>query len=307
MTGEAPFHAGIAEAPEGVRARWLRTSDGKRIRAVFWPGAGRGMVLVLPGRCEYVEKYGRVVGHLRALGFAAAVIDWRGQGLSDRAPPYPELGHIEDFGAYQLDLAALLAAPEVTEAPGRRILLCHSMGGAIGLRAMIEGAEVEAGIFSAPMWQIRLGRAARIVARPLAGAAVFIGRGNRSMPFTGRRAATANEANPLSSDPEAALRLARQLGAHPELGLGPPSAHWISAALRETARLARLPSPARPMLGFLGDEETVVSPEAIRARFAATPGATLVDCPGARHEILMERPEIEALVWSRIGAFLDRP
>lgn len=299
---DAPFFAEIAEAPPGARARWLLTRDGKRLRAVFWPGAGRGMVLVLPGRTEHAEKYGRVVARLSALGFASAVLDWRGQGLSEREPPDSTLGHVRDFEDYQRDLAALLEAPEVAGAVGPRVLLCHSMGGCVGLRAMIEGAEVAGGVFSAPMWGLRLGPAARLVARPLAQASALLGRGRRGMPFTGGR--TAGE-DPLSSDPEAAARLARQLAAHPELGLGPPSADWTAAAFREMARLARSPSSARPMLGFLGSDERVVSPAAIEARFAATPGAALVRCPGARHEILMERAEIQARVWPRIAEFLD--
>ena len=56
--------------------------------ARFAPPPGRkGTVCVFPGRAEFIEKYFEVVRDLRARGFAVATIDWRGQGLSDRALP----------------------------------------------------------------------------------------------------------------------------------------------------------------------------------------------------------------------------
>jgi predicted alpha/beta hydrolase len=33
-------------------------------------------------------------------GFAVAILDWRGQGLSDRALPNARKGHIYDFSEY---------------------------------------------------------------------------------------------------------------------------------------------------------------------------------------------------------------
>ena len=47
----------------------------------------KGTVCIFPGRTEFIEKYFEVVRDLRARGFAVAVLDWRGQGLSDRARP----------------------------------------------------------------------------------------------------------------------------------------------------------------------------------------------------------------------------
>lgn len=305
MTG-APFHADVAAAPKGAAARWLRTRDGKRIRAVFWTGGSRGTVIVLPGRTEYVEKYGKVVGRLTARGFSVAVLDWRGQGLSDRDPPFPELGHVDDFRAYLLDLDALLAAPEIAAGPRPLLMLCHSMGGCVGLRALVERHDFAGSIFSAPMWGIRVGRAAGLLVRPLTGAASWIGLGRRPMPGSGLGNRGGVEGNPLTTDLNAFQAAERQVTLHPELGLGPPSIRWISAAFREMAALRRLPSPGHPMLGFLGSEERVVEPQAVIARFGQASDAELVRCPGARHEILMEREEIQILAWSRIDAYLDR-
>jgi lysophospholipase len=302
----APFHAEVADAPPGAEPLWLRAEDGARLRAVLWRGGARGTVLVLPGRTEYIEKYGRVAGRLRALGFAVAILDWRGQGLSERHPVWPQFGQIEDFAVYQRDVAALLDHPDIAVAPRPTLLLCHSMGGTIGLRALMTRPEIAGAVFSAPMWGIAIRPAARVMLGPVTGAALLLGFGPRAMPGSGGRDAPEFAANRLTSDRDAFDWASRQVMAHPELALGAPSVRWTRAAFRETARLARLPSPNRPMLGFLGAEETVVSPRAITARFGAAPDGELVLCPGARHEILMERAEIQRHVWTRIAAFLDR-
>ena len=108
----------------GAEARWLTASDGVRLRAVVWRGGRQGTAVIFPGRTEFAEKYGRVAGELVARGLSVLVIDWRGQGLSDRHPANAMLGHIEDFRTYQLDVAALLdlearAGPARAALPGR--------------------------------------------------------------------------------------------------------------------------------------------------------------------------------------------
>jgi lysophospholipase len=302
----APFHAEVAEAPPGATAVWLRAEDGKRLRAVSWRGSGRGTALVFPGRTEYVEKYGRVVGRLHALGLSVAVIDWRGQGLSERHPTWPAFGQVEDFRAYQWDVAALLDHPEIAGAPRPLVLVGHSMGGAIGLRTLMEQPGIAGAIFSAPMWGIEIRPAARAMLGPVTAAALLLGLGPRAMPGSGGRGSLAFEANRLTSDRAAFDWAAGQVVAHPGLALGPPSVHWTRAAFREIAWLARQPSPDQPMLGFLGGAERVVSRMAVTARFAAAPDGLLVSCGDARHEIFLERAEIQSLVWARIAAFLDR-
>ena len=134
----APFHAEIADSAPGAEAYWLAASDGVRLRAVVWAGGSRGTAVVFPGRTEFAEKYGRVAAQLVARGLAVAMIDWRGQGLSDRPPGNAMRGHVEDFRDYQRDVAALLGLVERLEMPGPRYLFAHSMGGCIGLRTLLE-------------------------------------------------------------------------------------------------------------------------------------------------------------------------
>lgn len=303
----APFHADIADAPEGARAFWLKASDGVRLRAVVWTGGRRGTVIVFPGRSEFAEKYGRVARSLCDRGFAVAVIDWRGQGLSDRHPGNPMLGHVEDFRDYQRDVAALLDLVAALGTPEPTWLFAHSMGGCIGLRTLLERADFCGAVFSAPMWRLHMKAATRELTARVARMANLAGLGGRLTP--GARAeptpvAVGFEANPLTSDPEVYAWCLGQITTHPELALGGPSVQWTSAALQEMTRLAIAPLPTLPILVLLGGVETVVSSAMIRRQVARMPACELAEFPEARHEIFMERPETVAEVWARIDRFM---
>lgn len=304
MAQPAPFYAKIAGAPEGTAA-WYVTAGEVRLRVALSPRGPRGLALILPGRTEYVEKYGQVMSLLAGAGFGSAVIDWRGQGLATR-PRDPMLGHVGRFAEYQDDLAAVLALPQISAHPGPRVLIAHSMGGAIGLRALQRGLGVQAAVFTSPMWGIALDPWMQPLARLLARLGTALGLGLRRAPG-GKPEPYVLEAdfddNDLTSDRPQYERMIAHLVAHPELGLAGPSFAWADAAFREIDALARLPGPALPVLGFLGTAERVVSADAIRSRFAQMPQARLEELTGARHEPWMETPEIRGQVWEMTEAF----
>ncbi len=157
----------------------LEASDGVRLRGALWRGANgdgsRGLVLLLNGRTEFIEKCAVAAAALVARGFAVASLDWRGQGLSQRLTDTPLKGHVGKFTDYHLDLAALMAHREVAALPGPRLILAHSMGGTIGLGAIKRGLVAPGAVItSAPMLGINLRPSRRILspitlrlARPL--------------------------------------------------------------------------------------------------------------------------------------------
>jgi lysophospholipase len=61
---------------------------------------------------------------------------------------------VDRFSDYQRDVQTLLAAAKSLDLPKPYFLLAHSMGGCIGLRALLQGLPVQAVSFSAPMWGI---------------------------------------------------------------------------------------------------------------------------------------------------------
>lgn len=248
-----------------------------------------------------------MIARLRDLGLATVVIDWRGQGLSDRPIPGRSVGHVGDFAEYQDDLATVLAHPAVNDLPDRRVLFAHSMGGCIALRALVDGIDARAAVFSAPMWGINMSPLVRSFATVLIWAGQRARRTRMYLPGTGETSYVATqpfEGNLLTHEPAQYARLAGHLVAHPELGLGGPSLGWLAAANAEMKALAALPPPQLPILTFVGTDEAIVSTEAIRRESARQPGAELVVCDRARHEIFMESARVQTDVWARVAGFL---
>ena len=309
LAEDAPLFADVADGPDGGRAWWLTTSDGRRVRVALWAGPqARGTVFLFPGRTEYVEKYGRAARDLAARGYGTFTIDWRGQGLADRMLPNRKLGHVAAFPDYQLDVAAMLAQGRTLDLPRPWVLIGHSMGGCIGLRALMEGMPVTAAVFSAPMWGIQISTFMRPVAwtlssvsRPL-GMSHVIAPGQQEETYV-LRADFAE--NTLTSDPAMFDHMRSQLRSHPELALGGPSLNWLNESLVEMRALAARPAPEVPCLTALGLDEAIVDPLRIRRRMATWPGGTLDLIPGARHEIMMETPAIRGRFFDEAVALFD--
>ncbi len=306
---EAPFHKHLAQGPEDVAARWILAEDRVRLRAVSWGRQSRrGTVLLLNGRTEYAEKYGRVAGDLVGRGYAVLAVDWRGQGLSGRLRSDRSLGHVGRFADYQRDVAALVVHAQEQALPQPWFALSHSMGGCIALRALREGRlPVRAAVFSAPMWGLQMTAALRPVAWSVTSVGRSVGLGHLLTP--GQEAVNYLlrcdfADNTLTSDRATFDWLRSQLAAAPELALGGPSLHWLNEALREMRRLMSGAAPAVPALALLGSEEMIVDPGRIRRRLSDWPGSRLVQLPAARHEVLMETPAVRSRALAEIAAFL---
>jgi lysophospholipase len=287
---EAPFFAAVADGPPGVRSVWLKVG-GVRIRAASWNAGAKGTVVLLPGRTECIEKYGRAAGDLVARGYAVITVDWRGQGLADRALPDPMSGHVDDFAEYQADLDALLAEADRAGLPEPRYLMAHSMGGCIGLRALMRGLPFRAAVFSAPMWGISMAAWLRPVAQVVTAVSGLFGQSHRYAPGTSATTYILDAeflGNVLTTDPEMWDYMRRQAQAHPELALGGPSLAWLRAALRECGALSVLPAPMVPAICALGTQEKVVDTAPAHLRMASWPMGQLELYPGAEHEIMME-------------------
>lgn len=303
----APFHDGVAEAPPGAVVVWAQVGAA-RIRLASWNAGGKGTVLLLPGRTECVEKYGRAAGDLVARGFSVITIDWRGQGLADRPLPDRMMGHVGDFDEYQRDLDAMLAEAARLDLPQPFYLMAHSMGGCIGLRGLMRGLPVKAAVFSAPMWGIAMAAWLRPVASVVSALAGPLGLVGRYAPSTSGETYLLTapfQGNVLTSDREMWDYMRRQVAEVPELALGGPSIGWLKAALRECAALAAMPAPRVPAICALGTAEKVVDVPPIHLRMAGWSNGQLDLYPGAEHEVLMEGPAARKRFFDRAAALFE--
>jgi lysophospholipase len=302
---DAPFFTDVADGPADGRAVWLHAEDGVRIRVAVWPGGDQGTVLLLPGRTEYIEKYGRAARDLLARGFTTVSIDWRGQGIADRALPDKMSGHVDDFSEYQKDLDALLKFSVEQNLPRPFFILGHSMGGCIGLRALMRSVPVQAVAFTAPMWGISMAAFMRPLALTISTTALLLGQKRRYAPGTTSKsyvleAPFAN--NVLTTDPDMYAYMRRQIGKYPQLAVAGPSMGWLHAALLECRALSTMAAPDTPALCALGPTERVVDTTPIYQRMRAWPKGRLDLYPGAEHEIMMENAVMRQRLFDSVAA-----
>ncbi|MBM7066590.1 alpha/beta fold hydrolase [Actibacterium sp. 188UL27-1] len=301
----APYYDDIASGPAAT-AHWLTADDGARIRVAAFAGGTEGTVLLFTGRTEYIEKYARVAQDFLDRGLTTLVVDWRGQGLSDRLTGDASLGHVAHFSDYQLDVGAVTTAAAELELPKPWYLLGHSMGGAIGLRALHNGLPVEAAACTGPMWGISLNPILRPVAWAVSGVSRHLGLGAVYAPGTKPTnyvISAAFQDNLLTTDAESYELLRHQLQTHPELAIGGPSLAWLNEALWEIRDLRRRPAPDVPAITFIGDNERIVDMQAVRDRMQSWPGGEIVVLPGGEHEILMEARQTRHTVIDRMVGF----
>src|SRR5512146_1069669 len=133
----------------------IKTPSGDALYAEeFVPsGEPKGVVLITHGYAEHCGRYREVAHVIVDAGWAALTYDVRGHGQSPGAR-----GFIEHFQTYLDDLRAVHAAAKAL-APGKPlVLLGHSHGSLITLRALADSRppEARAAIVSSPYLGLRL-------------------------------------------------------------------------------------------------------------------------------------------------------
>jgi lysophospholipase len=310
ILSDAPYFADMAQGPVGSAAYWATTSDQIKIRVAHFPTSktAKGTILMFPGRTDYVEKYGLAGVRFGDAGYHTLAVDWRGQGLADRMVSDRLMGHVGEFQDYQKDVATVLAAARELDLPEPFYMIGHSMGGCIGLRALMNGLPVKAAAFSAPMWGIVM----KPVVRPIAWVVSSL---MRPTPLSKYYApSTVPEPyvlkadfsdNRLTTDIDMFDYMRLHVREQTDLQLGGPSLQWLNEALREMRTLSKMPSPTIPMHCTVGSAEQIVERSHIDARCAKWPNSTLTIADGGEHEVMMEREGIREPLFDRIIALFD--
>lgn len=308
MAAHALYRRAIPAA--AAITRW-QAPDGWSHRRFDWAAPAnvrpRGSLLFQTGRGDMFEKYLEAFAHWHVRGWSITAFDWRGQGGSGRCTPAGDCGDIDRFETYLDDLTAFWTQ---WQAEGPRVLIGHSMGGHLALRAVVEErVDPAACVLVAPMLGLRspvgprfgerMARLMSAMGSPLRPA----WKGNER-PHTVRPRETM-----LTHDP---ARYSDELwwqGTDAALRTGPPSWRWVIDAFRSTRELRANPALGTvrvPVQMLVADADALVD-----ARAAVEVAGRLGDVellrfgPESAHEILREADPVRSRAIAAIDAFLD--
>ena len=293
-------------APDGASISWVEGDGGRRVRVCLAPSpreTPRGTTIVCPGRTEFIEKYFEVARELQARGFAVMIVDWPGQGLSERLLDDRAKGHVDHFSTFTGALRTALDT-FAEQLPAPHVVLAHSMGGAISLSALTQKlVHVEAAAFSAPMWGLPVNWVARLLVKLMQA----LGRSNSYAMRPGP--AETFETNIVTHDRAHWQRQHDLIEAEPDLALGQLTWGWLGASLDSldrTIRPALLRELDIPVFVASAAEEKLVANKAHAHVASHLPDCEHVTVAGARHEILMETEARRAEFWAGFDRLLRR-
>jgi lysophospholipase len=296
--------------PSGFVWGSLPTNDGARLRWGHLPAKEpRAECVMVGGFAEPIEKYFETIGDLAARGYSVWCLDWRGQGGSERPRHWPSRPRPRHFDRDASDLAAF--TDELTTARRPRLLIGHSMGGAVALLCLRRHPGLfDAAVLSAPMLGIGVGGLPPALMRCITGLVRATGLGICFIPGASRwrsdRIPTP-ERSRVSNDPERCRLQYAWFSADTALRVDAPTWGWLDSALRLAARMAKkefLTGIETPILLASAGVETFLRPEAHRRAARLLPDCTLVEFPDSKHEPFLERDAIRDSWFTAIDHFI---
>ena len=300
------------KCPKG-EAHFFNLNGDNKLRVAFWNlSSSKGTIFLQSGRTEFIEKYYEVISEFIDRGYAVAMMDWRGQGLSSRVSKNIRIGHIDNFKTFDDDFIKIVEECFKTKCPSPFIGFGHSMGGCLLASYFIsEKNLLEKCILCAPMVSVRANAMSRRIVK-LLGLLDNIGYGSFPMqkpswdsedgwieePF---------EDNALTTDRERFERSFKFLKKCPELGVKGITVGWLKHALNRTNQFKKIQwniAIKRPLLLLDATEDKLVNSH-LNKELLGQSDLVEIKSLKSQHEIMMETDEIRDEAWKSIDNFLN--
>lgn len=298
--------------PDDLRGGIMMSRDGVKLRYGLSPAQARpnkGTVVILPGRNECVEKYFETMRDLSARGLGSALMDWRGQGGSERLIRDPMKGYVRSFDEYVMDLDQFFEEVVLPDCRGPYFVLGHSAGSLIGLLAGPSLVNrVRRMVLVAPFISVvGLPFSMKGVQR-IASILFWLGLG-RTYAYGGKRPreGTPFVTNNVTSDLDRYTRNQLLYDTFPELALGGPTVTWMRQACRAVQRVqdpAFMAAIQLPVLFIAAGADTVASTKAIESYALRLKTGSMLTIDGSRHEILQEADVYREQLLAAFDAFV---
>lgn len=271
---------------------------------IFPSDTAKSTVVILPGRTEQSRKYSELILNLHNHNYAVFILDWRGQGLSDRLLKDPEKGHINNYDDYLSDLEYFIKEIVTPQATGHITPISHSMGGNILALYLIKHPKVfKKAVLSSPMLQLPLPLPEKITWTILKIAEIA---GLGSTFVWGHGPWDENEINRVTRCEERREKEMEINKEYPHERVGGATFTWVRASLDaiRTVRKNAAKIESKILMLQSGDDQ-VVTPEGQRHLCNEAENCDLYKLKEAKHEIFQERDFIRNEAIEKIIDFID--
>ena len=307
----------IAEYWQTGKFSTFSSFDGLTIAyALFYSAINKHSIVISPGRSEGYLKYKETAFDLHNQGYNVAIIDHRGQGLSERMLSDPHKGYVRDFNDYVLDLQYFVNEIVKPKFMGKMYLMGHSMGGAISTLHLQQFPNTfDAAVLLSPMISINGGSIPDWVGKPLSSishwadglkskeSSYFYSYGPyQAKPFVGNRLTGCESRYNI-------FRQEYQL--NPKLQLGGITFAWLEQAIKTEQmlfnNLDKITTPVYVIQAELdtivrNDKQTKFCKQLNSLRQQSCPNGKPLILNGALHELLFE---VDAIRNETLTATLD--
>jgi lysophospholipase len=206
------------------------------------PKNAKALIVLAEGRTEVIEEYFELIRDLNNKGYACAIMDWQGHGLSyryfnDNARHHSE-GFVRDVADFTVFMSATNNIAEYNTLP--KLLLAHSMGANIMLRYMAGCPEAfQCAYLTAPMLGLNPKRIIKLIALPVLKVAKRLKKLDKhAFGQSQWNEIVANITKyKLSSDPVRREVQTHLFKTRPELQCGGITFGWLTEALKSIALL----------------------------------------------------------------------
>ena len=282
--------------PKKATSGFFTARDGKRIRYAHFAATGRpmkGTVVILPGRNECIEKYFETIRDLSGRGLGSALIDWRGQGCSDRLIRDRQRGYVKSFSDYANDLEQFFEEIVLPDCRGPYYILAHSAGALIALLAAPSMVNrVRRMVLIAPFLALPGQPVSTKTLYRVTSLLCLLGLGRLYAAWGPRKdGGTPFAINKVTSDLQRYRRNTLIYETYPQLALGGPTIKWLRAASKAAETVCKPEFMAGinvPTLIIAAGADKVVSTRAVEAYARRLRLGSLLTIDGAAHEILQE-------------------
>ncbi|MBB1314116.1 MULTISPECIES: alpha/beta fold hydrolase [Aliivibrio] len=279
-----------------IALKWININVGEK----------KQTLVIVNGRNESYWKYKEAILELSQY-FNIYTYDHRGQGESGRITQDHELGHVDDFHDYVMDLYIFMEKVVRPNLEGECFMLSHSMGGAVTAQYLSKfDHPVTASAATSPMFGVYIpGKAHGLKTQTLNLLDVLASKPNYALGQSHFKKVEYDD-NVLTHSKIRYQMFVELFESMPNLRLGGPSTHWITESIKAGKKcIAEAHKIKIPMLILQAGDDLVVSNVAQRSFHENSHLCHLETIPDSYHDMLIEDDKHRDIVLRKLINFFS--